>query len=215
VFWKAPKKEPARPYAVFSPCTPFQEAAGGCKRAPIGEHVGRLAAVSSRTPAPEPAGPLIARTVFTILLVLLALFVSRSFLPALAWAAIIAITAWPVYARFAGVISRNHAAVLAPLLFTLLTGLLVFLPIALAAQQAAEEGDRLLQWLTGLRETGVTIPEWLVQLPIAGGFAARWWQANLADPAGARALLGIFNQESRPRGSRRSVANSSTGCSCS
>ncbi len=150
-------------------------------------------------PEPLPRNPqarLIARTVLTILLVLLALFVARNFLAALAWAAVIAITAWPVYTRFAGVISRNRAPVLAPLLFTLLTGVLLFLPIALAAQQAAEEGDRLLKWITRLRESGIAVPQWLAQLPIAGGFAARWWQANLADPAGARALLGIFNQES-------------------
>lgn len=197
VFWKAPTKaEPSRLYTVFRRALLFRKPL-------VDPNWPRSASTSGNWrpshPEPLPRNPqarLIARTVFTILLVLLALFVSRSFLPALAWAAIIAITAWPVYARFAGVISRNHAAVLAPLLFTLLTGLLVFLPIALAAQQAAEEGDRLLQWLTGLRETGVTIPEWLVQLPIAGGFAARWWQANLADPAGARALLGIFNEDS-------------------
>ena len=70
-----------------------------------------------REPLPRnPQARLIARTVLTILLVLLALFVARSFLAALAWAAVIAITAWPVYTRFAGVISRNRAPVLAPLL---------------------------------------------------------------------------------------------------
>ena len=72
---------------------------------------------SHREPLPRnPQARLIARTVLTILLVLLALFVARSFLAALAWAAVIAITAWPVYTRFAGVISRNRAPVLAPLL---------------------------------------------------------------------------------------------------
>ena len=96
----------------FSACTSFQDVAGGSKRAPLGEYVRRRADLASRAPAPEPAGPSDRPHGATILLVLLALFVARSFLAALAWAAVIAITAWPVYTRFAGVISRNRAPVL-------------------------------------------------------------------------------------------------------
>ena len=42
---------------------------------------------------------MVARTGLTIALLLLALWIAADFLPALGWAAIIAITAWPLYVR--------------------------------------------------------------------------------------------------------------------
>jgi predicted PurR-regulated permease PerM len=42
---------------------------------------------------------MVARTGLTLALVVLALWIAADFLPALGWAAIIAITAWPLYAR--------------------------------------------------------------------------------------------------------------------
>ena len=42
---------------------------------------------------------MVARTGLTIALVVLALWITADFLPALGWAAIIAITAWPLYVR--------------------------------------------------------------------------------------------------------------------
>jgi len=59
---------------------------------------------------------LATRTAFAILVVLLALWVGSDFLTALAWAAVIAITTWPVYIRFATLISDDRSPVLAPLL---------------------------------------------------------------------------------------------------
>ena len=45
----------------------------------------------------------------------------------------------------------------APLLFTLLTGLVLVVPIIL------------------------TVPGWVAQLPIAGEYLDRWWQTNLSN----------------------------------
>jgi predicted PurR-regulated permease PerM len=64
---------------------------------------------------------LAAQITFAILLVLLALWVASDFLTALVWATVIAVTIWPVYARFAALINKDHLSVFAPLLFTLLT----------------------------------------------------------------------------------------------
>src|SRR4030081_1219326 len=65
------------------------------------------------------------RAAVAILLVLLALWVASDFLSALTWAAILAITTWPIYARFKMLISGGLAPALAALLFTLLTGLVL------------------------------------------------------------------------------------------
>ena len=51
-----------------------------------------------RQPLPLPASTrTIARSVLAIALVASAVWIARDFLPAIAWAAIIAITIWPLY----------------------------------------------------------------------------------------------------------------------
>src|ERR1700730_11891808 len=94
---------------------------------------------------------LATRTAFAILLVLLALWAAGDFLPALAWAAVIAITTWPVYIRFASLISDDRSPGLAPLLFTLLTGLVLVVPIILTVHQIVQESDAFVHWDTLLQ----------------------------------------------------------------
>jgi predicted PurR-regulated permease PerM len=149
-----------------------------------------------REPLPRHAqARMIARTALAILLVLAALWIARAFLPGLAWAAIIAVTTWPLYVRFAALMSAGRAPALPALLFTLATGLLLFLPIGLAVHQLAQEGEAVVQWLAQLRDKGIPEPGWVAQLPIAGGYAAQWWRTNLSDPAGAGELLRGVNMD--------------------
>jgi predicted PurR-regulated permease PerM len=133
------------------------------------------------------------RAAFVTLLTLLALWVASDFLSALTWAALIAITAWPLYVRFATLVS---ARTLAPLLFTLLTGLVLVVPIILTVHQIAQGSDALVAWLRQLREGGIPVPAWLAQLPIAGEYLDHWWQANLSHPGGVFKWLGGVNLES-------------------
>jgi predicted PurR-regulated permease PerM len=78
-------------------------------------------------PPIESRARLSAQITFAVLLVLLALWVASDFLTALLWATVIAITSWPIYTRFAALINKDHSSVLAPSLFTLLTGLVLSL----------------------------------------------------------------------------------------
>jgi predicted PurR-regulated permease PerM len=141
-------------------------------------------------------GRMIARSVFATLVVLLALWIARDFLAALAWGSVIAITTWPAYRRFTGLISDQHASVLAPLLFTVFTGFVLLLPLVLALHKITQESDALLAWLARSRETGIPVPDWIAQLPMVGTEAVRWWTSNLADPQVASAWLGGVNLES-------------------
>src|SRR5215213_658075 len=136
-----------------------------------------------------------ARIALATLLVLLGLWVARDFLAPLAWAAVIAISCWPLYARCATLLSPNRSAVAAPLVWTLLTGVVLVVPVALAAHQLAQEGDTVLRWIGELREKGVPVPAWLGQMPIGGTIVATWWQTNLSDPQAVRALLSGFDAD--------------------
>src|SRR3954468_894095 len=85
----------------------------------------------ARPALPLHAGArLTARVALALALVLAALWTAAEFLPALIWAAILAISLWPLYETFASRISREPSGITA-FLFTLVVALIVFTPLAL------------------------------------------------------------------------------------
>src|ERR1700726_1587085 len=102
----------------------------------------------------------VTRTAIAILVVLLAAWVARDFLVALIWAALIAITAWPIYVRFAASIFVGRSPALPPLLFTFLIGLVLMVPIVLAVHQIAQGSDAFARSLKHLQESGIPVPDW-------------------------------------------------------
>jgi predicted PurR-regulated permease PerM len=153
---------------------------------------GGQTAEASSAPGPLPLhsqGRKTARVGFAIALVVLALWVARDFLAPLAWAVILAIALWPLYARLVDTAETNRPPLLAPLFVTLVAGLALFTPLVLATQQIAREGDQIMGWIIGLRENGMPVPAWIAQLPIAGAQIERWWHSNLADPQSAGSWL--------------------------
>lgn len=154
------------------------------------------AAPAEKTALPIDAGARrVARAVFAILLVVLALWIAGEFLFALAWAAVIALTVWPLYTRFRNLISDQRSPTLAPLLFTSLIAIVIFVPLLLPLQKAAKESNTIVQWVTKLREQGMPAPELITRLPAVGEQAAAWWNANLASPEAANEWLGRMNME--------------------
>jgi predicted PurR-regulated permease PerM len=124
----------------------------------------------------------VARIAIAVLVVLLAAWVARDFLIALIWAAVIAITAWPIYVRFAASIFVGRSPALPPLLFTFLIGLVLMVPIVLAVHQIAQGSDAFARSLKHLQESGIPVPDWLAQLPVAGAYLDPWWRSNLSNP---------------------------------
>jgi predicted PurR-regulated permease PerM len=138
---------------------------------------------------------MVARTGLTIALVVLALWMAADFLPALGWAAIIAITAWPLYVRCMPYLGETRSPILAPLIFTTLIAAILFVPLALAAHQIARQGDATFAWIAQSRESGIAIPSWVAQLPIAAETVRQWWEQNLSDPAAAASWFESINAE--------------------
>ncbi|HEX8663105.1 MAG TPA: AI-2E family transporter [Beijerinckiaceae bacterium] len=138
-------------------------------------------------PDPDAGARRVVRLCFAAALVVLALWVARSYLAALAWAAVIAIGAWPLYRRFA---ARMPGRVLAPLAFTALTAVVIAIPVVLALIEIGRESQAIVGWAGRARETGVPAPEWLVRAPLLGQHLDQWWRTNLADPKAAGDLFG-------------------------
>jgi predicted PurR-regulated permease PerM len=130
---------------------------------------------------------LFGRIVLITILVVLAVWLLRRFLPALAWAAVLAIATWPVreWLTDKGVKTSNAASSL-----TLVVGVLIVGPLVILAVQMAREGVVIVQGVRELRENGLGTPEWVAQIPFVGGYVASWWTAHLADPDAAKELLG-------------------------
>jgi hypothetical protein len=77
----------------------------------------------------------------------------------------------------------------APAALTLLIGILVAAPVALAALEVVREADSFLAWINNARAHGVPLPAALAQLPWIGEYAADWWRTNLLTPESATAFL--------------------------
>ena len=130
-----------------------------------------------------------ARVVLAALLAALALWIGWHFLNALVWAVVVTVAAWPAYRRFVRLFAPKHRDVSAPLIFTVVLGIVVFIPLAIAIGEVAATSNLVFDTLARFRESGVPTPDWLGALPF-GDHAIRWWNTNLADPANARHFLG-------------------------
>ncbi len=129
----------------------------------------------------------IARAALIIAVVLLSAWMLWRFVPALAWACVLAIATWPMRQWLArGELRRTAIAAV----LTLLLAFVLVLPLIGLGIQAAHESGAITQWIADVRQNGFGTPQWLAHLPFIGGSVTAWWQANLADPDAARTLLG-------------------------
>jgi predicted PurR-regulated permease PerM len=135
-----------------------------------------------------------ARLLVVTALLLLGGFVLWDFLPALVWAAILAIATWPLYRRFLAQCPARARRVVAPLVFTLAIGLIFIVPLAIGAIEMGREARVAVTWVATAQRTGFPVPEWVPRLPVIGAQAATWWQENLSDPDAATELLGRVNR---------------------
>jgi predicted PurR-regulated permease PerM len=123
----------------------------------------------------------------------LGLWTLHRYVPALLWAAVLAIAFWPLYQR---VLRRwpadghnvRHTVVL-PAAFTAAIGLVFIIPFGMAAYQAGKEVRSVYETIDRARTEGIPPPEWLGHLPIGSQPATQWWQDNLANPDQAEDLL--------------------------
>lgn len=155
----------------------------------------RSEAGTERKPLPLDANARVkARVVLAVILVGLALWTAASFLPALIWATILAVSLWPLYIKFAARFTSGPSG-LAAFIFTVMVALILITPMALAAYQVAQQSDVLVGWLKKAGESGIEVPEWIARLPVVAESMQQWWRNNLSDPKAATAWLKTLNAE--------------------
>jgi predicted PurR-regulated permease PerM len=145
----------------------------------------------------------IARAVLAIVLVLLGAWIIHRFIPALAWAGVLAIALWPLYTRLARALPGQENGILAPLVVTVLIGLIFSVPFVYVVIEGARETRVLVGFLGEAQHSGIPVPDWVPQLPLVGHTLAEWWRDNLSDPTAAQELLGHLNTRSVASSARR------------
>lgn len=129
----------------------------------------------------------IVRTALFVAIVLLGVWMLWRFIPALAWASVLAIATWPLRVALARRGLRPDAIAA---LLTLLLALVLVLPLIGLGVEAARESSVIVEAVRDIRQNGLGTPDWLTHLPFVGDSVANWWRQNLAEPGAARALLG-------------------------
>jgi predicted PurR-regulated permease PerM len=131
----------------------------------------------------------IARTGLIVAVVALSVFMLWRFLPALAWAGVLAIASWPLRDTLA---RRGMGKTAIAALLTVAFAVLLVLPLIRLGIEAADLSGAALQSVRDVRLNGLATPDWVSHLPYVGDKAAAWWQANLATPSAAGALFDRF-----------------------
>lgn len=149
----------------------------------------------------------VARGFAAAALLLSGVWVLRGFVPALAWAVVIALSTWPWRDRLADRVTGRRGAEIVALLLTALVALVVLVPLTLGIVQAAHEARSLAGFVQRYRESGIPAPEWLGNLPRVGPAIADWWRSHLADPGQAQEWLGRIDSESALGVGRRFTAS--------
>jgi predicted PurR-regulated permease PerM len=116
------------------------------------------------------------------LLVLLALWVMRDFIPAVVWAGVIAIALWPLLQRLETPQPSRTRSIGVALLLTAAVTMFVVLPLVLVITQAAHESHDFIEWFKQAEANGIPVPDLASRLPFGAQQVSQWWQDNLARP---------------------------------
>ncbi|HEY0313461.1 MAG TPA: AI-2E family transporter [Allosphingosinicella sp.] len=166
---------------------------GGGEGRDEGRGEGREAAAlqEARIEEAAVATPVLQLRLLLVVLTLAGMWIARDFVLELAWAVVMAVALWPLYRRLAPPRKEGrHLPIVAPLVVTLGTGLILMLPLAIVAVEAARDSQAAMAWVTQAQQHGLPAPPWLSHMPLAGDRAVGWWNGHLATPQAAANLLG-------------------------
>jgi predicted PurR-regulated permease PerM len=128
------------------------------------------------------------KTYLSLVILASAIWLMHGFIPALLWAAVIAIATWPLRVKVAQKTGLNNIGVAT--IMTIAIAILLFFPIVYALIHAVSDLGALTNWIRDAQKTGIAAPEWLHKIPEVGEQIVKWWLANLSNPADLSVFLG-------------------------
>ncbi|KTD61363.1 AI-2E family transporter [Legionella spiritensis] len=132
----------------------------------------------------------------TISIVALALFIVHRFIPSILWAAIITIATYPLYRRWKRLFwgNENWSA----LLFTILLGLLLLLPLSWLVSILVKELQFFINYLHTINRVGGQAPEIFHHIPGIGNELIAYWDSNIGQPGSLKYLLSNLHLSLTP-----------------
>ena len=130
---------------------------------------------------------------FSLIVVALAAWITQRFFLPLLWAAILALTSWPLFLRIRRRTNIGKAG--AALLATLIIAGLLMLPAMMVVREVARQAPAVAQFVADASRNGIATPDFLARIPLAGPYLHEWWSNTLAQPHGLGHLLS-----DRPQG---------------
>jgi predicted PurR-regulated permease PerM len=137
-----------------------------------------------------------ARVLLVLALSALGLWILHGFLPALAWALVLAIALWPLYTRLEHRFPPGKHNILLPSLMTAAVALVFLAPLAILGVQAAREAHDVADFVRNAEANGIPAPEILQHLPYGAAQATAWWNDNLGHAQAGSDLLHRFENHS-------------------
>lgn len=132
----------------------------------------------------------IARAALIVAVVFLSVWILWRFLPALAWAGVLAIATWPLRQWLA---RRGFGKTAIAGLLTLFLAAVVVVPLVRLGIEAAREGHALGPQASDLFKNGFGAPpQALGHLPLLGDRLATWWQNYLTGKRATDLLAALF-----------------------
>jgi predicted PurR-regulated permease PerM len=149
-----------------------------------------------RHPPPDAArSQRIALAALGLALTVLGAYILQGFLRALAWGGIFALAMWPLYCRARRAWPARRHDIGLPTIFTLVVILVFLVPLVAVGIEIGREGASVVRLLLEYQRTGIPLPDFVRNLPVAHLALADWWQANLSDPANLSSLVGRINRD--------------------
>lgn len=149
---------------------------------------------SDPAPAQQTSSQVRARLALAAVFAVFGIWILREFLPALAWAGVLAIALWPLYRRVQRPFPGRVGRMAVPLLFTTVVGVLFAAPLILLGVAVAHEMRLIFPKIMEIRHSGIAPPELINDIPVIGASIAEWWNTNLADPQMAQEMFGRVNR---------------------
>jgi predicted PurR-regulated permease PerM len=100
----------------------------------------------------------VARTALLIAIAIASVWMLWRFLPALAWASVLAIATWPSRQRL---VERGMGNTEVATLLTLVLAIVLVLPLIGLGIEAARDAGTIAQWIRDVRQNGLGTPDWL------------------------------------------------------
>ncbi len=134
---------------------------------------------SPQSPEPQSRAQRLIGIAAALGLLAVAIWMLATFLPALAWATVLTIAAWPLFK----VLQRHSGRTYAAAAVTALIAIAVLAPLIIAIIEGAQEVRGIIRWYIEARKDGLEAPEWIGNLPLIGPSVADWLNAHLrGDP---------------------------------